>query len=64
MPETCGSKRGIYTVGEKGAEIKFESYDDALVYLARMKVAKWRRPNKAGNWGIVSAVKWANYKRR
>jgi hypothetical protein len=23
-----------------------------------MPTAKWRRPNKEGNWGIVSAVRW------
>jgi hypothetical protein len=24
-----------------------------------MPVPHWRRPNSSGNWGIVSAVRWA-----
>ena len=47
-----------YTVGEKGDERKFNDYSDALDYLRNMKVAKWRRPNEQGNWGIVTALKW------
>lgn len=52
------SKNGVYTVGSKGGEKKFRNYIDALGYLRTMPVAKWRRPNSNGNWGIVSAVKW------
>lgn len=48
-----------FTVGDKDDEIQFEDFDEALAYLRRMGVAKWRRPNAAGNWGIVSAVRWA-----
>lgn len=48
-----------FTVGEKEDEIRFEEFDEALGYLRRMGVAKWRRPNAAGSWGIVSAVRWA-----
>lgn len=54
----CAYKRGGYTVGEKGDEIKVESFDEALDYLIKMPHAKWRRPNSAGNYGIVSAVEW------
>lgn len=50
--------RGLYTVGEKGDEQKFRDYPEALSYLKGMSVAKWRRPNQRGNWGIVSAVDW------
>jgi hypothetical protein len=56
-----GCMRGsFYTVGEKGAEKQFSDYQAALSYLRTMSVAKWRRPNSAGNWGIVRAVGWVN----
>ena len=53
------SRSGEYTVGEKGHELTFDNFDRALAYLKSMPVAKWRRQNYAGNWGIVSAVRWA-----
>lgn len=49
---------GTYRVGEKGGEVRFESFEDALEHLRNMPLAKWRRPNDAGNWGLVSAVRW------
>lgn len=52
-------RSGKFTVGEKEDEIQFEEFDEAIAYLRRMGVAKWRRPNAAGNWGIVSAVRWS-----
>lgn len=52
-------RAGKFTVGDKDDEIQFEDFDEALAYLRRMGVAKWRRPNAAGSWGIVSAVRWA-----
>lgn len=51
-------RAGKFTVGEKDDEVQFEDFDEALAYLRRMGVAKWRRPNAAGNWGIVNAVRW------
>lgn len=51
---------GTFMVGEKDDEVPFEDFDEALAYLRRMGLAKWRRPNSAGNWGIVSAVRWAS----
>ena len=54
------NKKGIYTVGEKGDELKLRNYGEALAYLREMAKAKWRRPNEAGNWGIVTAVDWVN----
>lgn len=53
-------RAGKFTVGEKEDEIQFEDFDEALGYLRRMGVAKWRRPNAAGNWGIVTAVRWGS----
>lgn len=58
---SCALKRGGFKVGEKGNEQNFESYDEALKYLSDMKLAKWRRPNKSGNYGIVSAMRWKDY---
>ncbi|GAB2518682.1 ASCH domain-containing protein [Microbulbifer agarilyticus] len=56
-PETRNTK-GKYWVGEKGDEVKFTEFSEALEYLRQMPTAKWRRPNASGNWGIVSAVAW------
>lgn len=52
-------RAGKFTVGEKDDEIQFDDFDEALAYLRRMGTAKWRRPNAAGSWGIVSATRWA-----
>jgi hypothetical protein len=54
----CEYKKGGFKVGNKGEEIKVDSLEDALEYLRSMSLAKWRRPNKSGNFGIVSAVSW------
>ena len=54
---TC-RRSGHYIVGDKGNERTFSDYRSALAYLEKMPVAKWRRPNQVGNWGIVSAVRW------
>lgn len=56
-PETCNNK-GVYTVGDKGGEQKFRNFQEALNYLKSMPVARWRRPNADGNYGIVTAVDW------
>lgn len=48
---------GTFIVGEKGNEVAFDTFDAALEYLKRMKTAKWRRPDKAGRWNLVSAVR-------
>lgn len=56
-PVTCRNQRG-YTIGPKGAEIPIEDYDEALARLARMPTPYWRRPNSAGNWGIVAGTSW------
>lgn len=61
LPEVCNGK-GHYTVGDKGSEKQFTNYEEALKYLREMPKAKWRRPNSAGNWGIVSAVDWVKNK--
>jgi len=55
--DTCNNK-GVYTVGNKGDEQKFGSFDEALHYLQTMPVARWRRKNINGKPGIVTAVDW------
>ena len=53
------SRGGIYTVGPKGAERRFDSYEQALAFLRNAPTAHWRRPNSEGNWGIVAGINWA-----
>ena len=62
-PGLASSRDGTFRVGEKDAETRFSSFDEALAYLRAMHVAKWRRPNDAGNLGRVSAVRWAPLKK-
>lgn len=57
-PSLCKPSSGMFTVGEKCNEVMFNTFDSALESLKSMATAKWRRPNRAGNWGIVSAVRW------
>lgn len=52
-------RAGKFAVGEKAAPQYFTDFLEALSFLATMDTAKWRRPNHEGNWGLVSAVKWA-----
>lgn len=50
---------GKYKVGAKGNEEAYLTFAEALEALRRMPSARWRRPNPKGNWGIVTAVRWA-----
>jgi hypothetical protein len=43
------------TVGAKGKEVQYNEFYEALAALAKMEVARWRRRNSVGNWGIVRA---------
>lgn len=43
------------TVGAKGSEEQYRDFYEALQALLKMDVARWRRRNSAGNWGIVRA---------
>ena len=49
---------GKYPIGEKGSEIQIDGFGEALAALQRMSTPYWRRPNLAGNWGIVAGVRW------
>jgi len=43
------------TIGAKGEEVQHHDFYAALTALAAVDVARWRRRNSAGNWGIVRA---------
>jgi hypothetical protein len=43
------------TIGAKGEEVRHHDFYEALTALAKMDVARWRRRNSVGNWGIVRA---------
>jgi hypothetical protein len=59
----CEYKRGGYQIGPKGSELKVETFAEALTQLVQMPLAKWRRPNQSGNFGLVSAVEWKRVKK-
>lgn len=50
-PEFC-CRNGADTVGSKGVEQRFSRFSD----IRKIPTARWRKPNKNGLWGIVSAV--------
>ena len=55
---------GGFTVGAKGAEQHFATFEEALQALTKMETPRWRRPNtESGNWGIVSAQGWKRVRR-
>ena len=61
MPERVArSARGASTRSASRSELRVQNdrsadFYEALQALAKMDVARWRRPNTAGNWGIVRA---------
>lgn len=58
------ARNGRYTVGAKGTEVQYEDFDAALMALREMDKPRWRRPNEAGNWGIVSGRDWTHLEKR
>ncbi|WP_347268601.1 3'-5' exonuclease [Paracoccus sp. (in: a-proteobacteria)] len=54
------ARRGFFTIGAKGSETRHASFEEALTLLREMETPRWRRPNSAGNWGIVSGCSWAD----
>jgi len=62
-PGLASTRDGSFRVGDKTAQKRFSTFSEALEYLRSMETAKWRRPNSAGNWGIVSAVRWDKLKK-
>ena len=63
-PNRCRNPSGGYTIGAKGAERHINDFDAALTALAAMPTPRWRRPNEAKNFGIVSAERWRRLSRR
>lgn len=57
-PGLASTRDGTFRVGERYAEVRLSSFEEALAYLRAMPTAKWRRPNDAGNWSLVTAVRW------
>ncbi|EAQ96118.1 hypothetical protein [Congregibacter litoralis] len=55
----CRSPRSGYRIGRKGHEREFTDYQSALSELMEVADRYWRRPNAAGNMGLVKAVRWA-----
>lgn len=52
------ARSGRFTIGAKGTERQVEGFREALAALHRMATPRWRRPNHAGNWGIVAGRDW------
>jgi len=59
-----GQRRdGGYQIGPKDDPENIEDFNTALAALQHADVARWRRPNPKGNWGLVSAVEWRRMER-
>lgn len=64
-PTTFRPQTKQYNVGDKGAgnTKRFNDFSEALAYLlaqrAAKKPVKWWRPDKNGNWGLVTGIRWA-----
>lgn len=61
--EPSAQREQGYQIGAKGAEVYIADYFEALDALSRQATPRWRRPNEAGNWGIVSGVTWERIRR-
>lgn len=65
-PTTFRPHSKEFNVGEKGAgnTKRFKDFNDALAYLQAQRIAKkpvkWWRPDSKGQWGLVTAVRWAS----
>lgn len=58
------ARGGKFMIGAKGEEVQYSSFGEALSALQKMATPRWRRPNEAGNWGIVSGRDWKRIERR
>ena len=58
------ARGGKFMIGAKGEEVSYPSFNEALSALQKMATPRWRRPNEAGNWGIVSGRDWKRIERR
>lgn len=53
MRSSRGKRSLTITIGAKGHERQFSNYYEALQALSEEEIARWRRPNAQGHWGIV-----------
>lgn len=58
------ARGGMFRIGAKDEDRPYDSFDEALSALQKMATPRWRRPNEAGNWGIVSGRDWKRIERR
>lgn len=58
------ARGGKFMIGAKGDEVQFTTFGEALGALQKVATPRWRRPNDAGNWGIVSGRDWKRVERR
>jgi len=58
------ARGGLFRIGAKEDERSCDSFEEALAALQKMATPRWRRPNEAGNWGIVSGRDWKRIERR
>lgn len=58
------ARSGTFRIGSKDDERAYDSFERALSALQKMATPRWRRPNDAGNWGIVSGRDWKRIERR
>jgi len=66
-PPPRNSRRNIdsgkFMIGANGEEVPHTTFEEALACLQSMATPRWRRPNDAGNWGIVSGRDWKRVER-
>lgn len=58
------ARNGMFRIGSKDEERAYDTFEEALAALQKMATPRWRRPNDAGNWGIVSGRDWKRIERR
>ena len=60
IDESCRYKDGYFPIGETGHHEKVRLLSVAIAKLAKLAVAKWRRPSATtGTMGTVTAVSWS-----
>ena len=58
------TRNGKFRIGTKEEDVPYDTFEEALSALQKMATPRWRRPNDAGNWGIVSGRDWKRIERR
>lgn len=47
-----------FMIGAKGEKMSHATFEEARGPLQKIATPCWRRPNDAGNWGVVSGRDW------